>query len=172
MSPPALWVSWSASASPVIEITDAVLVMDGSRLSKVRSGLGLAQLLVPAVAAGVVAGQRPDPRGRRVVRVLGARQLAQALTTGFQPTTAVLALGAEVDAAHGLSMAALGLFDRRLRRLAWADGLLAAGFMTAGVVAARAAQGRVAPGGLAGWRDRCARRVAHWLVPAHLREGW
>ncbi|MDQ6725859.1 MAG: hypothetical protein M3066_06815 [Actinomycetota bacterium] len=132
----------------------------------------MAQLLVPGLAARVGAGKRLDPRARRVVRVLGARQLAQSLTTGFQPTTAVLALGAEVDAAHGLSIAALGLFDRRLRRLAWGDALLAAGFMTAGVVAARGAHGRVAPEGLAGWRDRCARRVAHWSVPGPLREGW
>ncbi len=146
--------------------------MNGSRLSKLRGALGVAQLLLPAAVASLGAGQRLDPRARRVVRLLGARQIAQALTTGFRPTTAVLALGAEVDAAHSLSMAALGLFDRRLRRLVWGDGLLAAGFTTVGVVAARAALGRVAPGGLAGWRDRCARRLAHWSVPAHLREGW
>jgi hypothetical protein len=102
-----------------------------------------------------------------MVRVLGARQLAQALATGAQPTPAVLALGAEVDAAHAASMLALGLFTRRWRQAALVDALIAAGFATAGAAAARAAGRHSAPIGLPTERDRMAERLACRLVPGY-----
>jgi hypothetical protein len=112
--------------------------LSAARLGQVRAGLGMAQLLFPGLAARLVAKQHLDRRSRVAVRVLGARQLTQALATGAQPTVAVLALGAGVDSAHALSMLALGLFDRRGRRAALIDTLIGAGFAVAGAAAARA----------------------------------
>ncbi|HEX5268241.1 MAG TPA: hypothetical protein VFW24_15855 [Acidimicrobiales bacterium] len=101
-------------------------------LRSVRAGLGAGQLLCPGLAARVLAAQHLDDRARRVVRVLGARQVAQAVLTGTRPSHAVLVLGTGVDALHAASMVFLALFDRRLRRAALADAFIALGFAGAG----------------------------------------
>jgi hypothetical protein len=54
-----------------------------------------------------------------------------------QPTSAVLALGAEVDAAHAASMVVLGLLSGRWRVPALLDALLAASLASAGLACAR-----------------------------------
>ncbi len=113
-----------------------------SRLSRVRGGLGTAQLLFPGIVSRRLTGAPPDRRTRQVVRVLGGRQLIQALGTGADPTAAVLAVGAAVDVVHGLSMVTLGVIDRRQRRLALGDALIAAAFVWAGMVGAAGGQRR------------------------------
>jgi len=138
-----------------------------ARLSRVRAGLGTAHLLFPALAGRLLAGQPFDDTARVLVRVLGARQLTQALATGGQPTAAVLALGAVVDAAHAASMLTLGLVTCRWRRAALLDALIAAGFAIAGATAARAGGLPAAPTGLRARRDRTAERLACRLVPGY-----
>jgi hypothetical protein len=139
----------------------------------IRAGLGLLEVLAPG-RAGRIMGVRLDPPTRRVVRVLGARQLLQAIMSASEPTPAVLALGAEVDALHSASMAAVALASRRLRRAALAECLAAALFAASGVRgASRAATRwrggtRSGPiGALAGRRDRWAAGAARWLVPRY-----
>ena len=137
-------------------------------LSPVRAGVGIARLafphtLIPGLAAGPLSN-----RGRRVVRVLGARQVAQAVITGRAPTRAVLLLGAEVDIAHAASMIGLAVFERRYRRAALGDAAIAAAFAAAGAAAARTRPPQpTGTPGLAGWRDQWAERVARHLVPGY-----
>ncbi|MGB9483515.1 MAG: hypothetical protein WCB86_06435 [Candidatus Dormiibacterota bacterium] len=115
------------------------------RLSQVRAGLGLFNLLAAFLAPLQLVSQ-PYGRGARVaVRVLGVRQLAQALVTVGAPNTVVLSLGVGADAAHGTSMSALALFSRRWRRAALVEALIATAFASvgAGVVVRMAAPARV-----------------------------
>jgi len=143
-----------------------------SALSGLRIAVGLHHLVAPGLGSKELLGKRLDPRARLVVRVLGARYLAQALVAGRAPNGAVLALGAEVDAAHAGSMVVLALLDRGRRREGLTSALVAGGFALAGALAARdrpfASDG--APGGRVGfarWRDDVADRVARRLVPGY-----
>ena len=126
-------------------------------LAAVRAGYGAIQLAAPGCSAEQRLGGPLGPDARRVVRVLGARQLAQAGLCASAPTPPLLALGAGADAAHALSMAALALAGRRWRRPAIVSGLIATAFAAAGALAAaagscggglrRAEPGRRAPRG-------------------------
>lgn len=108
-------------------------------LAALRAGYGAIQLAAPGCSAEQRLGGPLGPGALRVVRVLGARQLAQAGLCVPAPTPTLLALGAGVDAAHALSMAALALAGRRWRRPAMVSGLIAAAFAVAGARAARRA---------------------------------
>ena len=105
------------------------------------------------------------------MRLLGARYLAQTMVSGSVPSRAVLALGAEVDAAHAASMMVLALLDPRRRRGALASALVAGGFALAGAAAARDTSPNASgvPGqvGFAARRDQMADHVAQWLVPGY-----
>ena len=103
------------------------------------AGYGAVQLAAPGCSAEQRLGGPLGPDARRVVRVLGARQLAQAGLCASAPGPPLLALGAGVDAAHALSMAALALAGRRWRRPAIVSGLIATAFAAAGALAARRA---------------------------------
>jgi hypothetical protein len=110
-------------------------------LAGVRAGYGAVQLLWPDRSAEQLLAGPLEPPGRTVVRVLGARQLAQAALSAAAPTAPVLAAGAGTDALHALSMAVLALAGRRWRRPAAVSGLTAAAFAACGALAAsRAAQ--------------------------------
>ena len=135
-------------------------------LGPVRAGVGVARLAFPDTVIPRLAPVPLPSRGRLVVRVLGARQIAQAMITSPNPTQAVLWLGAEVDVAHAASMIGLACIDRRYRRAALADAAIAAAFALVGIVAASMAPS-VAPAHsrLTAWRNREAIRAARWLVP-------
>lgn len=137
-------------------------------LSPVRAVVGIARLAFPhTLIPGLAAGPLSD-RGQRVLRVLGARQVAQAVITGRTPTRAVLLLGAEVDVAHAASMIGLAVFERRYRRAALGDAAIAAAFAVAGAVAARTRPSQpTGTSGLARWGDQWAERVARHLVPGY-----
>lgn len=140
------------------------------RLSQLRAGMGVAHLLFPGLAAQLLVRRPLGDRARRVIRVLGARQLAQALATGEEPTVAVLLLGAEVDIAHATSMVALALSSRRWRRAGLADALVATGLASVGAAAAARAGSRLTTRvGLRALPDRCAERLARRLVPDRLK---
>jgi len=135
-------------------------------LSPLRAGVGATRLAYPhTVIPGVAAGPLSN-RGRKVVRVLGARQVAQAVATGRAPTPAVLWLGAEVDVAHAATMIGLAAVERRYRRAALVDAAIATAFALMGAAAARSAPSKpTVMSRLAGWRNRRADQVARHLVP-------
>jgi hypothetical protein len=108
-------------------------------LAGVRAGYGAVQLLWPDRSAEQLLGGPLEPAARTGVRVLGARQLAQAGLTVAAPTAPLLAAGAGIDALHALSMAVLAVADRRWRRPAVVSGLTAAAFAACGALAARRA---------------------------------
>jgi hypothetical protein len=108
-------------------------------LAGVRAAYGSLQLLLPAYSAEQLLGGPLEPPGLACVRVLGARQLAQAGLSAAVPTAPLLKLGAETDVAHALTMAALALADPKWRRPALVSGLTATAFAVGGALAARRA---------------------------------
>ncbi|MDN5795069.1 MAG: hypothetical protein L0H79_04880 [Intrasporangium sp.] len=106
-----------------------------------RAGYGIVVLAWPDRVAGGLLRRGLGPRERVVARVLASRQLVQALGSGARPGYPVLALGAQVDLAHAVSMLGLGLLNRRHRRAALSDAVIAAGFALAGRLAARSTGG-------------------------------
>jgi hypothetical protein len=90
-----------------------------------RAGYGAALLCAPGPMIGVVTGQPPTRRARRVARVLGVRHLAQAAITARNPGPEVVALGVIVDLLHAASMFALAVAVQDLRRAELADALAA-----------------------------------------------
>lgn len=97
--------------------------------SSARALLGAAELARPSL---LVAQHQPDALTLRVIRVLGARDLAQAWLTVSVPTRRVVRAGVVVDLLHAASMLALAAADQRRRRTAltsaaWAGALAATG---------------------------------------------
>ncbi len=141
-------------------------------LEALRAGYGALQLGRPGLIARRLLACPLDQRGRVVARVLGVRQLGQALASGLRPSYPVLALGVEVDLLHAASMLALGIADRRRRRAALTDALIASSFALGGLLAAHAAPRPHtqpdAAGALDRLRDRCADHLARALVPGYL----
>ena len=91
-----------------------------------RGAYALCQVAFPAPVYCVAVGQQPDARVRAVMRILGARHLIQAVAVGAVPTSTALHLGAGVvDALHSVSMIALAIADRRRRRPAAMDAVIA-----------------------------------------------
>lgn len=107
----------------------------GQALELVRAAYGLCQLLAPELVAGRVLHVHLHRRTALVVRVLGARHVAQAVLTltagrrGHQ-------VGAVVDLLHAASLVPLGAWSGE-RRLAAADGAVAVGLAVAETGAAR-----------------------------------
>lgn len=144
----------------------------------IRGGYGLALLCSPGLLLRL-AGCPGDGWAHGVARLLGARHAAQAAVSAPKPSAAALALGAEADLAHALSMLGLAVVDRRRRRIGYLDATVAATFAAAGVVAARRA-GAVAPPPIragnslaraAQRRDMIADRVAAVTIPPPIRRG-
>ena len=109
-----------------------------------------------ATAPGAAPGAAPAVAG-----ILGTRHLAQALLTADRPTSAVLLLGAEADAAHAASMAVLALVSGRWRRYALGDALIATSLAAVGLIcAANAPASDPGAGRLLAHRDRSADRLA------------
>jgi hypothetical protein len=142
-----------------------------ARFGQLRAGLGAAQALFPGLASRLLVSQSLNRRSRRVIRVLGIRQVGQALVTRTQPSAAVLLLGAEVDAAHAASMVALALSSRRWRRAALAEAMIASLFALAGAATARWGGSPAAQTRWCALRDGWAERVAARLVPERLLRG-
>ena len=106
-------------------------------LASLRAGYGVVQVALPGYSAEELLGGPLDATTVRVVRVLGARQLAQAGLALAFPDEPLAGLGVGVDALHALSMVPLALATPRWRRPAMVSGLMAAAFAAAGVLAAR-----------------------------------
>jgi hypothetical protein len=132
-----------------------------------RAALGSIYLLFPELAVRSAGSSHDERRVRATARILGARHLVQALATSGRPPAAVLALGAEADAAHAASMAVLGLLSRRWRRAALADALIATTLTVTGIAAAvRAGPTEPADPGWRSVRNRYASRLASVLIPS------
>ena len=98
--------------------------MSRTALPVLHTLVGGALLLAPGrVLRGV--GDRDDPWGRLVARVLGARHLGQAAALAVSGGR-VARLAAAVDGLHGASMVALGLAARRHRSAGMASAAVAA----------------------------------------------
>jgi hypothetical protein len=100
------------------------------RLEALRAAWGSACLIAPSRVIAAL-GAPSDRRTQAVTRVLGVRHLLQALISVLAPSKRVLEIGGIVDASHSATMALLGAVDPGRRRLAWTDGVIAAGWCAA-----------------------------------------
>lgn len=138
-------------------------------LCGLRALYGAGQL----AAATPLPDRRDPPTLPWLMRVIGARHLAQAAITAPRPTPAVLAVGAQVDLLHAASMvvAAAADSERRARLLSDAGvagllGLLGfAAYASAGGGHWETGRPRGVPARLLGLRDRVAQAVAAHTVP-------
>lgn len=127
-----------------------------------RAGWGAALLLAPRPILTRVHHVHVDATAIAVARILGARQLAQALLSGVRPSPEVLAMGVWVDGAHAASAVALAAADPGRARAALTDAAVAGVWAAAGARDLR--RGTAGPPGHDRHRDRLARRVLR-LVP-------
>lgn len=102
-----------------------------------RIGWGAVLLSAPAAVLKAVGAPLPSRQRRRVLRLLGARQVLQGLLTWRARRRGVLAASAATDGVHGLSCLAAAALDHSWRPAAWYDATIAAGFGCAGLYAVR-----------------------------------
>lgn len=98
----------------------------------VRASWGAALLIAPDSVLRATRSGPVDTPSRTVTRILGARQLIQAVLSGSRPSRAVLALGVGVDSVHALTACALAVSDRRRARAGCTDAAIAAGWAAMG----------------------------------------
>jgi hypothetical protein len=108
----------------------------------VRLGWGAVLLANPVPVLRWVEGGKPDHRAAQVARVLGARQVVQAVLQGRDPHRVGRWLGAGVDLTHAASMVLLARADPARRRLALTDATIASAFALAGSRPARGGRAR------------------------------
>jgi hypothetical protein len=101
-------------------------------LATARGLYGATLLIVPAPLVRAAGGRHTDPRARRVARILGLRQLAEAAVLATQPRGTLRVAGAAVDAVHALTALGVAAVDGRRRRLAIVNALTASAFAVAG----------------------------------------
>ena len=111
----------------------------GRLLQVARCGYGAALIAAPELVLRAAAHRPVERRVAAVARVLGARNVGQALITGPAPGPTALRLGIAVDALHAASMLTLAAADRQLRGLALRSAGVAAGWGAAAALAARLA---------------------------------
>ena len=102
------------------------------RIEAVRAGWGTTLLFRPDLVMRAFHGVHDDAKSRTVARILGARHLVQAVSSGVRPSAEVLAMGVWVDAVHALTALGLALVDRRRARAGLTDAAVAALWATAG----------------------------------------
>lgn len=144
--------------------------MNGPQASQLlRAGWGSACLCAPGTVVRLATGRPADVATRRVLRVLGARHLVQAVVTGSCATAPVLAVGVLVDLTHASSALALAAVRPRRRR---------EGLVDAGIALSWAALGRrdvAATGDVrqpADARSRTAAALLQRLHGSRLLTGW
>jgi hypothetical protein len=102
-----------------------------------RIAYGVVLLVLPNPVLRAVTRQSTTARERALARVLGARLLAQAAVTDVRPDAVSVALGAETDFVHALSMLAWAVVDRGSRRLTLLSAAVAGLFAVGGAMQAR-----------------------------------
>lgn len=98
-----------------------------------RGFYGLAVTMGPASLLRLVGISDASPKATAIVRILGLRDVAQALVCAPAPTRSVVLLGAGVDGVHAASMVALAVSSPRWRRAALFSGTLSLTFALLGV---------------------------------------
>ena len=101
------------------------------RIELARGGWGLAMLLAPRQVMHRM-GVGVDARSVVIGRILGARQLTQAVLSGIRPSPEVLAMGVWVDAVHAVTAVGLAAADRDRMRAGLLDAAIAAGWSGGG----------------------------------------
>jgi hypothetical protein len=96
------------------------------RIELVRAAWGVTLLVAPRHVLGHVHHLRIDRPSLVVARILGARQLAQAVLSGVDPTPEVLAMGVWVDSVHAATAVGLACADRHRARAGLTDATVAA----------------------------------------------
>jgi hypothetical protein len=140
-----------------------------------RTVYGLVLLAAPSSLLRLASGKPATSRERAVTRVLGARLLTQAAVTDIRPDAVSVALGAEVDFVHAITMLGWAAVDRGARRLTLLSAALAGLFTVAGAAQARRAPSVAdAPTGdalatLVRLRHRVAEAVARYTLPGDVR---
>ena len=95
------------------------------RTELLRGAWGAVLLVAPRQVLGHVHHLRIDRPSVAVARVLGARQLAQAVLSGVDPSPEVLAMGVWVDAVHAATAVGLAVVDRHRARAGLTDAAVA-----------------------------------------------
>lgn len=136
---------------------------------------GLVLLAAPRSLLRLASGKPATSRERAATRVLGARLLTQAAVTDIRPDAVSVALGAQVDFVHAITMLGWAAVDRGARRLTLLSAALAGVFAVAGAAQARRAPVVAdAPTGdalatLVRLRHRVAEAVARYTLPGDVR---
>jgi hypothetical protein len=126
-----------------------------------RAVWGAVLLIGPGFVLEHVHGVRADSRSVAVIRVLGARHVAQAVLSGIRPSPAVLALGIWADAAHAGTGLVFAAADRARARAALIDAAVAVGWAATGLYELT---GSRPPQPVGQWRrDRLARGLLRHL---------
>lgn len=90
-----------------------------------RATWGAALLLAPRFMLERVNHVQVDTKSLVVARILGARQLTQAVLSGVSPSPEVLAMGVWVDAVHSATALALAGIDHDRARAGLTDAAVA-----------------------------------------------
>jgi hypothetical protein len=101
-------------------------------IEAVRALWGAALLFAPRVVLGRVHHVRIDGKSLVIARILGARQLAQAVLSGLDPSPEVLAMGVWVDGTHAATAVGLAVVDHARARAGITDAVVAAGWAAGG----------------------------------------
>lgn len=143
-----------------------------------RTVYGLLLLLAPKPLLHWVSGDQASERERTLTRVLGARLLTQAVVTDVRPDAVSVALGAEVDLVHAISMIVWSVVDRGSRRLTLISAAVAGLFAAAGMAQARRTPAVAAPSEtgqllntLVRFRHQAAAAVSQYTLPRAVRDG-
>jgi hypothetical protein len=106
-------------------------------ISRGRLLYGSALVLAPDALLGELHAGAVDRRARTFARVLGARQVIEAMLVGPGASPRRIRLGAAVDGVHALTMVTLAAVDPRRRGLAGANALVATALALLGLEEAR-----------------------------------
>jgi hypothetical protein len=100
--------------------------MNVRRIELMRAGWGVVLLVAPGAVLHLARAVHVDRKALVITRILGARQLFQALLSGIGPSPEMLAAGVWVDTVHSITAFGLAVIDRRRVRVGVADGIVAA----------------------------------------------
>ena len=103
-----------------------------------RAVFGLSYLIAPKLVTRLATNGSVSRSEILLVRVLGIRQLGQAMLIAINPNSTTMRRCVEVDGIHGITMVVLGGASRRWRRGASFEALSATMFCLDGLVRIRA----------------------------------